>query len=134
MRAPTGIQYQLWARSLILNHTLHATPGLPLGSEWERVNLAMYPCCGLTLQPYSLSLPFLSSCPCVDSCRAIWAKYDNLDALSTSLHVNGDGRSAAIRGEMPYEPGAHGTTCTLGQADFAPISFANSLPNLGPYR
>jgi len=80
-----------------------------MDSEWERVNLAL--------------------------CRAIWSKYDNILALSTSLHVNGDGRDAAHRrgGIMPYEPGAHGTTCTRGPQSFAPISFVNTLPNLGPY-
>ena len=94
-------------RSLILNYTLIPTPQLPIGAEWERVNLAI--------------------------CRAIWAKYENIAALSTALHVNGDGRSAAQRGGMPYEPGAHGTTCTMGPDNFAPIAFANELPNLGPY-
>ena len=30
---------------------------------------------------------------------------------------------------MPYEPGAHGTTCTIGPESFAPISFYNQLPD-----
>jgi hypothetical protein len=102
------IQYQLWTRSLILNITLRATEQLPLGAEWERVNLAL--------------------------CRQIWAQYSaSLVALSTSLHVNGDGRSAAARGIMPYEPGQHGSTCTMGPESFSPIAFKNALPNLGPY-
>ena len=103
------IQYQLWTRSLILNLTMHETPELPLGSEWERVNLAI--------------------------CRAIWAKYEvGILALSTSVHVNGDGRSAEERGKMPYEPGAHGSTCTIGPDVFQPLTERNLLPNLGPYR
>jgi len=104
------IQYQLWTRSLILNLTLHPSAALPINAEWERVNLAL--------------------------CRAIWAQYSyGIQALSTSLHVNGDGRSAAERkgGLMPYEPGAHGSTCTLGPDTFPPIAFVNELPNLGPY-
>ena len=98
-------------RDLILNTTMHAQPGLPLDSEWERVNLAL--------------------------CRGIWSRYTSLIAmLSTSVHVNGDGRSAAERGEMPYEPGAHSSTCTIGprdgRSDFAPLAVRNELPNLGP--
>ena len=104
----TCIQYQLWMRSRILDITLHDFSELGVMAEWERVNLAI--------------------------CRAIWKEYPGqLEALSTSLHVNGDGRSAYERGAMPYEPGAHGTTCTIGDDQFAPISFYNRLPNLGPY-
>ena len=102
----TCIQYQLFMRSLILNLTLSATPELPMESEWERVNLAI--------------------------CRGIWAEYPTIiSSLSTSLHVNGDGRSNA---GLFWEPGAHGTTCTIGPegTSFAPIAFANRLPSLGP--
>ncbi len=92
----------------ILNVTQNPTPELPVMAEWERVNLAI--------------------------CRAIWAKYDMITALSTSLHVNGDGRPAAERGGAPFEPGPHGSTCTIGhvQGDgFVPIDFFNRLPQLG---
>ena len=95
-------------RTLILNHTMHPTPEVPLMAEWEVVNLAI--------------------------CRGLWGVYPNIVALSTSLHVNGDGRPSAERGIMPYEPGAHGTTCTFGTADgFAPLNFYNRLPSYGGY-
>ena len=98
-------QYQEYMRSAILNTTLRAAPELPLGSEWEKVNLHI--------------------------CRSLWGVYPNVVALTTSLHVNGDGRNATARGPAPYEPGAHGTTCTIGEIE--PIHFYNRLPNLGPY-
>lgn len=101
-------QYQLFMRDAILNLTTHPTPELPMPAEWERVNLAM--------------------------CRTLWGVYPNVVALSTALHVNGDGRNASARGDMPYEPGAHGTTCTIGgDAGWTPIQYFNRLPNLGPY-
>ena len=64
----------------------------------------------------------------VHLCRAIWNAYP-LAAISVSLHVNGDGRHGAV----PYEPGAHGATCTIGPNNYPPIDFYNRLPNLGPY-
>ena len=64
----------------------------------------------------------------VHLCRAIWNAYP-LAAISVSLHVNGDGRPGAV----PYEPGAHGATCTIGPNNYPPIDFYNRLPNLGPY-
>ena len=108
------VQYQTFMRSTILNITMVPTQTLPIEAEWERVNLAI--------------------------CRALWGtyprKYPNIVALSTNFHVNGDGRSAAQRGIMPYEPGAHGTTCTIGPegmiSGFEPVHFYNRLPNLGP--
>ena len=108
-------QYQFFMRSTILNITKNPTPALPMEAEWERVNLAI--------------------------CRALWGqtiprRHPNIVALSTSFHVNGDGRSAAERGIMPYEPGAHGSTCTIGPegmaAGFESVHFYNRLPNLGP--
>jgi len=111
----TCVQYQFFMRSTILNITQHPTVALPMEAEWERVNLAI--------------------------CRALWGqtnprRYPNIVALSTAFHVNGDGRSAAERGIMPYEPGAHGSTCTIGPdgiaAGFEPVHFYNRLPNLGP--
>ena len=97
-------QYQLFMRDYILNTTLYPTEELPIEAEWERVNLKI--------------------------CRGLWGIYPNIGALSTSLQVNGDGRPASQRGPMPYEPGAHGTTCTIGaDATFAPVEFYNRLPD-----
>jgi hypothetical protein len=102
------VQYQLSMRDLILDKVLHATPELPIDSEWERVNLAI--------------------------CRGLWAlPYPEIIALTSSLHVNGDGRSAAERRGAPYEPGAHGSTCTIGPNSYEPIDFYNRAGNLGPY-
>eukprot|EP00930_Biecheleria_cincta_P102023 TRINITY_DN93693_c0_g1_i1.p1 TRINITY_DN93693_c0_g1~~TRINITY_DN93693_c0_g1_i1.p1 ORF type:complete len:221 (-),score=12.43 TRINITY_DN93693_c0_g1_i1:54-683(-) len=102
------IQYQKDTHSMILDVALNPTPALPLGSEWERVALTL--------------------------CRNIWSEWNYLiAAVSVSVHVNGDGRSAAARGVMPYEPGAHGATCTIAPPPtaFEPISFKNALPSLG---
>lgn len=64
-------------------------------------------------------------------CKGIWGKWPTIAALSTSVQVNGDGRTAAQRHGAPFEPGAHGSTCTLGPDDFAPIAFYNYLGNRG---
>ena len=65
-------------------------------------------------------------------CRALWSKWSaRLSAVSTAVHVNGDGRDAARRGDAPYEPGAHGTVCTIGDEGLAPIELPNRLPNYG---
>ena len=69
-------------------------------------------------------------------CRGLWNQLQRnarglISALSASVHVSGDSRSATSRGRMPYEPGAHSATCTIGPDDFAPITFPNGLPNLG---
>jgi len=78
---------------------------LPADAEWERVNLAL--------------------------CEKLWSGWSTLlSAVSTAIHVNGDGRSAAERRGAPYEPGAHGTVCTIGQG-LAPIQLPNRLPNYG---
>ena len=81
-----------------------------LGAEWERVNLAL--------------------------CRAIYAgaygpTAQPIAAVSTLLQVNGDGRPYAERGPtMPFEPDAHGTTCTIGaDGTFSPVEFYNRLPD-----
>ena len=104
------IQYQYYMRSTILNIVMNQTEDLPLPAEWERVNLAI--------------------------CRNLYAKYPNVVALSTAFHVNGDGRPADERGSMPWEPGAHGSTCTIGPTGlhYEPIHYLNHLPNLGPLR
>ena len=102
------IQYQKETHSMILDVALNPTPALPLGSEWERVALTL--------------------------CRNVWSEWNHLiAAVSVSVHVNGDGRSAGARGEMPYEPGAHGATCTIAPPPnvFEPITYKNTLPNLG---
>lgn len=97
------------AHSYVMNTALNGTSELPLEAEWERVALVL--------------------------CRGIWDRWATraglISALSTSVHVNGDGRSAAERGVMPYEPGAHGATCTIGPDNFAPIAIENRLPNYG---
>ena len=106
------IQYQRGMRELALNLTRDGTDGTfypELGAEWERVNLAL--------------------------CRAIYAgaygpTAQPIAAVSTLLQVNGDGRPYAERGPtMPFEPDAHGTTCTIG--DIPPVQRPNHLPNLG---
>ena len=98
------IQYQKKMHSTILDIATRPTPDLPLAAEWERVNLAI--------------------------CRRIWSGFsDQIAALTTTTHVNGDGRSAAARGRQPYEPGAHGSTCTIG--DIEPLFIPNRLQNLG---
>ena len=106
------IQYQKGMRELALNLTRDGTDGTfypELGAEWERVNLAL--------------------------CRAIYAgaygpTAQPIAAVSTLLQVNGDGRPYAKRGPtMPFEPDAHGTTCTIG--DIPPVQRPNHLPNLG---
>ena len=106
------IQYQKGMRELALNLTRDGTDGTfypELGAEWERVNLAL--------------------------CRAIYAgaygpTAQPIAAVSTLLQVNGDGRPYSERGPtMPFEPDAHGTTCTIG--DIPPVQRPNHLPNLG---
>lgn len=100
------IQYQQDIHSAILSIANQPTPELPVDTEWERVNLAI--------------------------CRYIFNRWKSLIVgVSTAIHVNGDGRSAAERGTMPYEPGAHGSTCTIGPPDFSPVEFYNRLPNYG---
>ena len=75
-----------------------------MGAEWER--LALYLC----QQIYKGWRPTIT-------------------AVSVAVHVNGDGRSDEERGIMPFEPGAHGATCTIG--DMPPIAVPNRLYNLG---
>ena len=96
-------QYQHFMRSAILNITMNPTPELLEDAEWERVNLAI--------------------------CRTLWDKYSNVVALSTSFHVNGDGRNTTERGGMPYEPGAHGSTCTISPDGlrYEPIQYAQKI-------
>ena len=68
----TCIQYQKDMHSMILNLTTQGTPELPLGAEWELVTLAI--------------------------CTQIWGGWKSLiSAVSTAVHVNGDGRSAEER-------------------------------------
>ena len=101
----TCIQYQLGIHAGILDLALRGRSGLELTAEWERVNLAI--------------------------CEGIWGNWSTLlSALSTAVHVNGDGRSAAERGPQPYEPGAHGSVCTIGTG-IQPVELPNHLPNYG---
>ena len=100
----TCIQYQEGMRSLIMATALDGTPELPLMTEWEHVALAL--------------------------CRGLYSGY-RISAVSVAVHVSGDGRPGAERQGAPYEPNAHGSTCTLGDLDFAPVDFFNRRPNLG---
>ena len=98
------IQYQKDVHSMILNRSTMPSPELELGVEWERVALNI--------------------------CRGIWADWKHIiQAVSVAVHVNGDGRSEAELHGMPYEPGAHGATCTIGP--MPPIALPNRLYNLG---
>mmetsp|Transcript_8187 Transcript_8187/g.21413 ORF Transcript_8187/g.21413 Transcript_8187/m.21413 type:complete len:205 (-) Transcript_8187:276-890(-) len=100
----TCIQYQYDVHTLIVNQTSNGTPEVEENAEWERLVLFL--------------------------CREIWQSNQPIIAgVSVALHVNGDGRSDVERGIMPYEPGAHGATCTIG--DIPPISTPNRLFNLG---
>ena len=95
------IQYQKNIRTHIL--AVLAGSSLPLDSEWEQVVLEL--------------------------CRYIYSHFE-VSALSVQLQVNGDSRSAEERGDKPFEPGAHGATCTIGAADFVPLRHFNRLPDL----
>eukprot|EP00325_Prymnesiales_sp_UTEX-LB-985_P027469 CAMPEP_0174739972 /NCGR_PEP_ID=MMETSP1094-20130205/72493_1 /TAXON_ID=156173 /ORGANISM="Chrysochromulina brevifilum, Strain UTEX LB 985" /LENGTH=203 /DNA_ID=CAMNT_0015943599 /DNA_START=26 /DNA_END=637 /DNA_ORIENTATION=+ len=57
-------------------------------------------------------------------CRYLMDNYVII-AVSVLLQVNGDGRSWV----QAYEPGAHGSTCTIGPPEFAPIEKWNPLPD-----
>ena len=57
-------------------------------------------------------------------CRHLYDHY-TVAAVSVLVQVNGDGRSWV----EAYEPGAHGSTCTIGPSDFLPIERPNTLPS-----
>ena len=131
-------------REYILNKTTMPTPELPIETEWERVNLAIchglwgtYPniaALSTSLQvngdvspvlsglpPRPTSLPpappgLLRASPHSDPPRRSCPTHTFPDRLTvrTPCVAFTQGRSAAERGPMPYEPGAHGTTCTIG--------------------
>ena len=57
-------------------------------------------------------------------CRHLYSTY-LIDAVSVLVQVNGDGRSWV----EAYEPGAHGSTCTIGPKNFQPIELWNPQPD-----
>ena len=57
-------------------------------------------------------------------CRHFYAN-ERIVAVSVLVQVNGDGRSWV----SAYEPGAHGSTCTIGPPDFPPLQRWNPLPD-----
>ena len=57
-------------------------------------------------------------------CRHLYSSY-LIAAVSVLVQVNGDGRTWV----EAYEPGAHGSTCTIGPPNFQPIELWNPQPD-----